>query len=124
MLLFTLLAKPMGATLNATAVYLLFAVCVMVSIAVVLASFIPIKSEPLKYLVYFIVVFLTVFLFGGGVLEMFPFKWYYILIVFGMLSVAYVGVVVVLLISEQMTAVNLNKKISEMKKNKDRREDK
>ncbi|MDD6396093.1 MAG: hypothetical protein PUB37_07975 [Firmicutes bacterium] len=116
MLLYAALSGVMNAPVGAKAVYALFAVCAMVSLVIVITSFIPIKSEPVKYLINFIDVFLTVFLFGGGVLGVFPFTWNIMLIVFGMLSAAYVGVVVVLLVSEQITASDINKKISEMKK--------
>lgn len=116
MLLYAALSDIMGAPVSSTAVYALFAVCAMVSLVIVITSFIPIKSEPIKYLLNFIEVFLTVFLFGGGVFGIFPFTWDIMLIVFGMLSAAYVGVVVVLLVSEQITASDINKKISEMKK--------
>lgn len=123
LLLYTILSKKMDAVINAKAIYMLFATCTMTSLVIIITSFIPIKNEPLRYLINFMDVFLTVFLFGGGVLRVFPFTWDIMLIVFGMLSAAYVGVLLSLLLSEQVTALDINKKISEMKK-QNRKEDK
>lgn len=123
LLLYTILSKKIDAVINAKAIYMLFATCTMTSLVITITSFIMIKSEPIKYLISFMEVFLTVFLFGGGVLGVFPFTWEIMLIVFGMLSAAYVGVLLSLLLSEQVTALDINKKISEMKK-QNRKEDK
>lgn len=114
MLLYALLFGDENIPIN-QATFILFAVCAMTSVAIFLTDFIPIKSVPLRFAIDFIDVFLTVFLFGGGVLGMFPFKLRIMLIVFGMLTVAYVGVVAVMLITEQIIAEDINKKISEMK---------
>lgn len=123
MLLYTALSGIMNAPVSSKAVYMLFAVCAMVSLVVIVIAVIPINNVPLKFLINFMAVFLTVFIFGGGVLGLFPFEWDIMLIVFGMLSLAYVGVVVVFLATEQIVAADINKKISEMKK-KNHKEDK
>lgn len=118
MVMYTLLAEWMDAPVNERAIYVLFAVCAMTSIVITLTDFIPISSAWLRYLINFLDVFLTVFLFGGGVLGMFSFTWKLALTVFGMLTVAYGGVVAAMLLSEQISAADINHKISEMKHKK------
>ena len=119
MVLYTLLAGWMDAPINERAIYVLFAVCAMTSVVIMLTNFIPINATWLRYLINFLDVFLTVFLFGGGVLGMFSFTWKIALTVFGMLTVAYGGVIAVILLNEQLSAANINNQISEMKhKNK------
>lgn len=115
MLLYTLLSGWMNAPVNERAIYVLFAVCAMTSVVITLTDFIPINSAWLRYLINFLDVFLTVFLFGGGVLGMFSFTWKLALTVFGMLTVAYGGVVAAMLLSEQISAADINHKLSEMK---------
>lgn len=122
MLLYTALSGVMGASVNSTAVCTLFAVCAMVALVVSVISVIPINNVLLTLFIDFIAVFLTVFLFGGGVLGMFPFEWDIMLIVFGMLSAAYIGVVMLFLATEQIVAADINKKISEIKKENHREE--
>ncbi len=106
----------MDAVVNAEAILKLFGTCAMVSLVIFITDSIPITNLPLRLLINFLDVFLTVFLFGGGILKMFPFEWEIMLIVFGMLSVAYVGVITVMIINEQIKAADINSKISEMKK--------
>lgn len=117
MLLYAILSKVMNATVNDIAIYMLFAICAMVSLAILITDrFIPAQSIPLRMLIDFIDVFFTVFLFGGGVLRMFPFTWDIMPFVFIMLTVAYFGCLAILWINEQIISVGINKKISEMKK--------
>lgn len=114
-LLYTVLSGFMDVPVNAKEIFVLFSVCAMVALVIFLTDFIPIKSISLRFAINFLDVFLTVFLFGGGLLGMFPFTWKIMLIVFGMLTVAYIGVVAVMFINEQITAADINKKILEMK---------
>ncbi len=113
---YILLSDFMDAVVNTEEILKLFGICAMVSLVIFITDSIPITNLPLRLLINFLDVFLTVFLFGGGILKMFPFEWEIMLIVFGMLSVAYVGVITVMIINEQIKAADINSKISEMKK--------
>lgn len=113
---YILLSDFMDAVVNTEAILKLFGTCAMVALVIFITDYIPITNLPLRLLINFLDVFLTVFLFGGGILRMFPFEWEIMLIVFGMLSAAYVGVITVMVINEQIKATDINSKISEMKK--------
>lgn len=117
MLLYTALVEPLDAELSVAAVWKLFATCAMVSLVIFITDFFFVSDNKMMYLVIsFLEVFLTVFLFGGKLLGLFTFNWQMFLVVLGMLSLAYAGVVVVILIGEQMTADDINQKITQMKK--------
>ena len=113
---YILLSDFMDAIVNTEEILKLFGICAMVSLVIFITDSIPITNLPLRLLINFLDVFLTVFLFGGGILKMFPFEWEIMLIVFGMLSAAYIGVIIVMIINEQIKAADINSKISEMKK--------
>lgn len=113
---YILLSDFMDAVVNTEAILKLFGICAMVSLVIFITDSIPITNLPLRLLINFLDVFLTVFLFGGGILKMFPFEWKIVLTVFGMLSAAYIGVITVMIINEQIKAADINNKISEMKK--------
>ncbi len=115
-LLYVLLSGPMEVVVNAEAILKLFGICAMVALVIFITDSIPITNLPLRLLVNFLDVFLTVFLFGGAIMKMFPFEWEIILIVFGMLCAAYIGVIVVMIVNEQIKAADINNKILEMKK--------
>ena len=113
---YILLSDFMDAVVNTEEILKLFGNCTMLSLVIIITDSIPITNLPLRLLINFLDVFLTVFLFGGGILKMFPFEWKIVLTVFGMLSAAYVGVIIVMIINEQIKAADINSKISEMKK--------
>lgn len=113
---YILLSDFMDAVVNTEEILKLFGICAMVSLVIFITDSIPITNLPLRLLINFLDVFLTVFLFGGGILKMFPFEWKIVLTVFGMLSAAYIGVIIVMIINEQIKAADINNKISEMKK--------
>lgn len=115
-MLYVLFSGPMDAIVNAEAILKLFATCAMVALVIFITDSIPITNLPLRLLINFLDVSLTVFLFGGGILKMFPFERALILIIFGMLSATYVGVMIVMIINDQIKAADINNKISEMKK--------
>ncbi len=99
-------------------VFGLFGVCAGVGIIVFLTGFIPFQSVAMEMGVYFIEEFITVFLFGGVVLKLFPFDLKVLLIVIGMLVVAYLVVVAAIMVNEKICSDEINKKLAEMKKRK------
>ena len=66
--------------------------------------------------IYFVAEFVTVFLFGGGFLRLFPFNWKMCLTVLGMNVAAYIVVMAAVLANEKMCSNEINQKIAEMKK--------
>lgn len=115
MMTYAVLSEWMGAALTVERIFMLFYVCMMTAFVIFLTDFVQIKNTHIRFAINFLDVFLTVFLFGGGMLGMFPFTWKIMFTVFGMLTLAYVGVIAVMVINEQITAADINKKISEMK---------
>ena len=99
-------------------VYELFAVCAAISLIIIITDLIKIKNLLLLLGIYFIETFATVFLLGGGILKLFPFNLKMLLIVLGMLTAAYVVVVAAAMANEKMCSDEINKKLTEMKKNR------
>ena len=97
-------------------VFELFAVCAAVSVVVTATSLFRIQSDIVKMGVYFAEEFVTVFLFGGGILRLFPFNWKMCLTVLGMNIVAYLAVMVAVMANEKMCSNEINHKIAEMKR--------
>lgn len=114
MLLYCVLWSDIGVTVRI--VFELFAVCAAVSAVIFLTAFIPIQSKMLQMGVYFIETFVTVFVFGGGILKLFPFTWKVLFIIFGMLTAAYLCAAAALMANEKQCSNEINKKIAEMKK--------
>ena len=81
-------------------VFGLFGVCAAVGVIITLTSLVKFQSDALEMGVYFIEEFVTVFLFGGVILKLFPFSLRILLIVVGMLLAAYVVVVAAIMVSE------------------------
>lgn len=99
-------------------VYELFAVCAAISLIIIITDFFRIQNLLLLLGIYFIETFATVFLLGGGILKLFPFNLKMLLIVLGMLTAAYVVVVAAAMANEKMCSDEINKKLTEMKKNR------
>ena len=99
-------------------VYELFAVCAAISLISRITDFFRIQDLLLLLGRYFIETFATVFLLGGGILKLFPFNLKMLLIVLGMLTAAYVVVVAAAMANEKMCSDEINKKLTEMKKNR------
>ena len=102
-------------TMTPRLVYELFAVCAAVSGVVLLTSFLPMQSMMLQMGVYFAETFATVFLFGGGILKLFPFTFKTMLLILGMLTAAYLCVVAAIMTNEKMCSDEINQKIAKMK---------
>lgn len=99
-------------------VYELFAVCAAISLIIIITDFFRIQNLLLLLGIYFIETFATVFLLGGSILKLFPFNLKMLLIVLGMLTAAYVVVVAAAMANEKMCSDEINKKLTEMKKNR------
>ena len=99
-------------------VFGLFGVCAAVGVIITLTSLVKFQSDALEMGVYFIEEFVTVFLFGGVILKLFPFSLRILLIVVGMLLAAYVVVVAAIMVNEKICSNEINKKLAQMKKQK------
>ena len=94
----------------------LFAVCAAVGVVVTVTTLFRIQSDVAKMGIYFAEEFVTVFLFGGGMLRLFPFNLKMCLTVLGMNIAAYLAVVAAVMANEKMCSNEINRKIAEMKK--------
>ena len=101
-------------------VFELFAVCAVIGAVVVVTSLMPVQSDILRMGIYFAEVFVTVFLFGGGILRLFPFNGKMLLTVLGMTVAAYFVVMAAVMANEKMCSNEINQKIAEMKKKADK----
>ena len=101
-------------------VFELFAVCAVIGAVVVVTSLVPVQSDILRMGIYFAEVFVTVFLFGGGILRLFPFNGKMLLTVLGMTVAAYFVVMAAVMANEKMCSNEINQKIAEMKKKADK----
>ena len=97
-------------------VFKLFAVCAAVGVVVTVTTLFRIQSDVAKMGIYFAEEFVTVFLFGGGMLRLFPFNLKMFLTVLGMNIAAYLAVVAAVMANEKMCSNEINRKIAEMKK--------
>ena len=95
----------------------LFAVCAVIGAVVVVTSLMPVQSNILRMGIYFVEVFVTVFLFGGGILRLFPFNVKMLLTVLGMTLAAYFVVMAAVMANEKMCSNEINQKIARMKEN-------
>ena len=114
MLLYAALWSENG--ISARTVYELFSVCAVIGVVVLLTDLIPVQSVIVRLAINFLDAFLTVFLFGGCVLKLFPFSIGVLLSVFGMLAAAYVMVVAAVMVNEKLCSQEINHKLAEMKK--------
>ena len=113
MLLYATLWSENG--ISPRTVYGLFSVCAVIGVAVLLTDLIPIQSVIVRLAINFLDAFLTVFLFGGCVLKLFPFSVGVLLSVFGMLTAAYAVVVAAVMVNEKLCSEEINHKLAEMK---------
>ncbi len=116
MLLYAGLAEWMDAALTVTRVFGLFGICAMVALLIFLTDFIPFKTRQTRLAVNFLDVCIAVFGFGGDILKIVPFSRPIVLTVLGMSCAAYVGVIAIMFVNEQIAANDINRKLSEMKK--------
>ena len=114
-LLYIALAEWMDADLTRVRIFCLFAVCAMVGAVILVTDFIPVGSLLLRLLIDFVDVALTVFLFGGVVLKLFPFHAKIIFTVFGMLTAAFAGAAALAIVNDRLASQAINQKIAEMK---------
>lgn len=99
-------------------VFELFAVCAAVSAVVTTTGYFSTQSDIVKMGIFFLEEFATVFLFGGGILRLFPFNLKMFLSVLGMNVAAYIAVMAAVMANEKICSNEINQKIAEMKKKK------
>lgn len=95
---------------------IIFIVCAAVASAISITLMLPIDNTIVKSFISFTAMFVVVFFFGGGLLKMFPFEPKVMLLVFGMICAAFIGVSIHVIRAERLAAVNINAKLSEIKK--------
>ncbi len=119
-LLYVALADWMEADVTVRSIWDLFAICAAVGVVIFLTDLLPVRSVPLRLVIAFFDVCATVFLVGGAVLKFIPLDAAIILTVLGMICAAYVAVFAVSIVNERIAAADINHKVMEMKKHRQR----
>ena len=104
--------------ISSRTVFGLFGVCAVIGVLISITDYIPAQSLIARLAIDFLDTILTVYLFGGCVLKLFRFNLPMVLIVFGMMFAAYVGVFVAVMVNEKICSDEINHKLAEMKKNR------
>ena len=119
-LLYVALADWMEADVTVRSIWDLFAICAAVGVVIFLTDLLPVRSVPLRLVIAFFDVCATVFLVGGAVLKFIPLDAAIILTVLGMICAAYAAVFAVSIVNERIAAADINHKVMEMKKHRQR----
>lgn len=119
-MLYATLADWMGADVTVRSIWDLFAICAAVGVVLFLTDILPVRSVPLRLAIAFFDVCATVFLVGGAVLKFIPLDPPIILTVLGMICAAYAAVFAVSIVNERIAAADINHKVMEMKKRRQR----